>query len=243
MIYINCDIGERGPDHLPDIDLMDHIHIANIACGGHAGDRESINAFRKRADEKGVTVSAHLSYPDREHFGRIHIDIPYEKLRVSLDSQHELLKDIQLVKFHGALYNESTKDSALAEMLADWLQSREIKKVIAPLPSALSHSCLCRNIEILAEAFAERRYLFDPETDTLSLVLRTRDYASIQNCIEAVEQTRGIVMNKKVKAVIEKPDGTVSYTDVPINADTICIHSDSEISLELAKQIADLNEW
>ena len=63
-MLINCDIGERGADHPQDRELMAYIHIANIACGGHAGDETSIEAFRALAEKHEVEVSAHLSYPD-----------------------------------------------------------------------------------------------------------------------------------------------------------------------------------
>ena len=72
---VNCDIGERGADHPVDRQLMELIDIANIACGGHAGDETSIHAFCQLAEQHGVTVTAHLSYPDRENFGRRSLDI------------------------------------------------------------------------------------------------------------------------------------------------------------------------
>ncbi len=242
MIKINCDIGERGPENEIDIGLMDYIQIANIACGGHAGDENSINVFRELALKKNVEVSGHLSYPDRENFGRISMDIALEDLFKSLDKQYALIPDIKMIKFHGALYNDVVQDQRLAESLAVWLSKNNIARIITPYDSELAVRCADLNIEVLAEAFAERRYAFDPEKKTLRLVARTKDYASIHDCDQAVEHTLTIINDKQVQAVIEQDNDTLSYKMVPIDADTICIHSDSAISLELAKKLASLND-
>ena len=69
-MLLNCDIGERGTNNRTDLALLDHIAIANIACGGHAGNVESVRFFYAQALEKGVRPTLHLSYPDRENFGR-----------------------------------------------------------------------------------------------------------------------------------------------------------------------------
>jgi len=114
---INCDIGERGPGHAVDRRLMEVVHIANLACGGHAGDRASVQAFRALAEEHGVELAAHLSYPDRPNFGRRVLAMPLPALLASLDEQLALLPSPKRVKFHGALYNESCRSRELAAAL------------------------------------------------------------------------------------------------------------------------------
>lgn len=238
MININCDIGERGADHPIDIQLMTLIQIANIACGGHAGDRESVIAFRNLAVENGVEVAAHLSYPDRENFGRTSMDISPETLKATLDDQYQMMPDVKMIKFHGALYNDACADNKRALVLIEWLLGKEITHVITPFDSLLADSCRETHISVVAEAFAERRYTWSEETGRLSLVNRKHDYASIQDCDEAVRHAVDIVKNHQVNAFIENNTGNAGRKLVPIQAETICIHSDSIIALELAQKLA-----
>ena len=138
MILINCDIGERGADHPVDMELMDHVGMANIACGGHAGDAASVEAFLRRARGRGVKVAAHLSYPDRENFGRSTIEISDEDLLASLDRQMELMREARTVKFHGALYNDANVDVRRARLLAKWMKAKGIEEVVTPFDSELA---------------------------------------------------------------------------------------------------------
>jgi len=237
MITVNCDIGERGPDHPLDIELMNFIDIANIACGGHAGDAESVAVFKKTAADRGVKIAAHLSYPDRENFGRITVQIPLSDLLKSLDEQLDLLGSGESVKFHGALYNDSVVDSRLASDLALWLKRRGIKEIIAPADSELAAFCIDEGIGILAEAFAERRYDYDSLSGRLTLVSRKEAHACITALQEALDHSFGIIKNGTVNPYIE---GKPQLLEVPLKCDTICIHSDSEIALDLAKGLRDI---
>ncbi len=232
MIKINCDIGERGHDHPVDTALMDRIQIANIACGGHAGDEKSVAAFRKLAAERGVEVSAHLSYPDRENFGRTSMDISPGDLLASLDEQYSLMDDVKMVKFHGALYNDCAADASLAALLAGWLQKKGITEVMTPFDSELASAGSALGMKIVPEAFAERRYAF--KAGKLALVSRTKEYASIHNLKEAVAHSKSIYENQSVLAY---EDDELMSDPVPLKAETICIHSDSEIALELAEAL------
>ncbi|UCF98926.1 MAG: LamB/YcsF family protein [Spirochaetaceae bacterium] len=242
-ILINCDIGERGAQHPLDRELMRYIHIANIACGGHAGDGASIAAFRQLAEDNGVGVSAHLSYPDRKGFGRVRMSISPEELLKSLSAQRNLMPDVRMVKFHGALYNESCRDAELAMMLANWLVAESVATVLAPDRSEMARACTTLGIAVLAEGFCERRYRYDPEADRLELVNRSKDYASILEIDQAVQQARSMVRDKRVRAVVEKSDGVLDYRWLPVRAQTICIHSDSPLSLELVKHLREIDRW
>jgi len=240
MIRINCDIGERGADHPTDRELMGLIHIANIACGGHAGDAESVGAFRRLAEDHGAAVSAHLSYPDTEGFGRRSLDIPGPRLLEALDEQYRLMPDVATVKFHGALYNDSCRDVELADLLADWLQRTVCTAVITAGVSALAEALRKRSIAVVPEAFAERRYTLDPLTGRLALVSRAMENAVIRDCGEAVEQVRRIAECGLVRAVVAPEGRAPRYERVPLSAETICIHSDSPIALELARKLAEI---
>jgi UPF0271 protein len=219
---------------------MRYIHIANIAAGGHAGDEESVAVFRRLAREHEVRVCAHLSYPDREGFGRVSLDISPERLLQALSRQHDLMPDVRTVKFHGALYNESCRNGELAGSLAEWLAARGINSLLAPERSEMAHACEHEGIAVVAEGFCERRYHRDAGTGRLELVSRSRKYASIERIEEALAQARSLAVEGRVKAVIEGPGGTLEHSWVPIRAQTICIHSDSPLALQLARRLRGL---
>jgi len=222
---INCDIGERGANHPVDRELMRHIDIANIACGGHAGDDKSIAAFRALAKKHDVETSAHLSYPDRENFGRLSLELDEQALTAALDEQLTRMPGVRTVKFHGALYNDSVTNPKLAKRLVRWLKQNRIETLIAPANSEIARQA--DGIHLLAEAFADRRYQTH-DAGRLKLVSRARPDAIFQTLEEALEQCRLFDKNR-VK--------TLDGTEHPIQADTLCIHSDSDISLALIQAL------
>lgn len=240
MITINCDIGERGADHPVDIELIQYIGMANIACGGHAGDEASVKAFLDRVKDRGVKVAAHLSYPDRKNFGRKTISISGKELLKSLDSQWAMMPQVKTVKFHGALYNDANVDAELAKLLVGWMTKKGIKEVVTFSDSELATEARKTGLKVICEAYAERNYSYNPQKKQLTLVSRTRDYASIKDCNEAIKHATKIIREAKVAAYIEDAEGKIARIEVPIKAETICIHSDSRISLKLAKTLAGL---
>ena len=233
MTMINCDIGEKGPLHPEDCELMKFIHIANVACEGHAGDKESVDSFRALAQASGVGVAAHISYPDRANFGRASMDLPDAELFAALDAQMALLPGVKMVKFHGALYNDVWKDAALADLLAGWLMRNDIGTVLTPADSELAASDRRLGMTVLREAFADRRYEFDEESGRLRLASRSVPEAAITDVKEALAQAEEIVRRGRVN-VSGDPANPVWK---PVKADTICIHSDSPIALELATKL------
>ena len=173
-ILINCDIGERAIDNKIDIELMDYLHLANIACGGHAGNQESINFFNDLAKRKKMLTSAHLSYPDRENFGRVTLDINHSALKESLDQQKSHLPQSTWVKFHGALYNDACTNQKLAHFLSTWCSENKVTHIIAPHHSQITKEANKLNIKVISEFFAERRYTLDQnENLTLNPAFKT----------------------------------------------------------------------
>lgn len=231
MIQINCDIGEKGPLHPEDCELMKFIQIANLACDGHAGDKETVDSFRTLAQASGVGVSAHLSYPDKPNFGRASMDIPEADLLASLDKQLALLPGARMVKFHGALYNDACRDARLADLLAGWLMRCGIGTILAPADSELAAAARRLGLTVLREAFVDRRYARDPETGRLRLASRKHG-GVITDAAEGLRQAEDIVLRGRVNA------GTADNPDWhEIKADTVCIHSDTPIALELATKL------
>ena len=218
-MLINCDIGERGMAHTVDDKLMTMIDIANIACGGHAGDIESINYYKNLALQNNVKITAHLSYPDKENFGRKVLNIDDKKLLNSLDEQYAIMTDVKTVKFHGALYNEANVNKYLAELLLKWLEENHIKEILTPSNSLLNS--LDSNLNVLHEAFLDRSYILKDEI--LQLSPRSHPNAVITDPKLALIQFQalksGQLLHQKLKV------------------DTLCLHSDNTHALEILQAI------
>ena len=227
-MLINCDIGERGIAHETDDTLMSYIDIANIACGAHAGCRESVAYYLGLAEKLSVTVSAHLSYPDRENFGRKVMEISDKALLNSLDEQYALLSHAERVKLHGALYNLANVDESLARLIAQWFKTSGVREVLTQHGSCLDKACEALDIHVIHEAFLDRRYVL--EENVLKLASRERADALITDPDDALRQyaclTRGHV----------EADGQ----NVSLRAKTLCVHSDSHGALEILKKLRDV---
>jgi UPF0271 protein len=238
MIRINCDIGERETDNPVDLALMGRIHIANIACGGHAGNAETVRVFRALADKLHVAVSAHLSYPDKVDFGRKSMDMDDGELIDSLDGQFSLMPGVTMVKFHGGLYHDSSGRPFLAKVLAGWLKKRDVETLIAPMGSEIQKACENIGIHVLYEAFAERRYHYDSETGKLGLMDRCEALASITDSNEAMRQCLNLIRYGFVEAYSGNGKGGWIKKNVTLPCRTLCIHSDSHIALTLAGSLS-----
>jgi UPF0271 protein len=165
FIDLNADLGEGGDF---DSQLMPLITSANIACGGHAGDVDSMRTAVHLAHSHGVRIGAHPSYPDRAHFGRRSLQIDASQLVFSLTAQLWALKavciedgiSVAYVKPHGALYNDAAVNPQLADQIAQLIF--EIDPDLAVM--ALAGSCLldaakARGLVTISEGFADRAYL------------------------------------------------------------------------------------
>ena len=218
-MLINCDIGERGVAHVVDDKLMSMIDIANIACGGHAGNSKSINHYVNLAKLNHVKITAHLSYPDRENFGRKVLDISKSELLKSLDEQYALIAEVKTVKFHGALYNQANINEDLARVLLQWLEENEINEILTPSNSLLN--TLDSTIQVLHEAFLDRSYII--KDDKLQLSPRSLPNAVITDPKLALKQFQEIKSGRLL--------------DQELKVDTLCLHSDNTHALEILKAI------
>ena len=127
-IDLNCDMGEL-PKAIADgtqESLMPWITSANIACGGHAGDAETMSTTIEQAIRWKLALGAHPGYPDRANFGRMELQMSAEAIADSVFEQVRTLAevaaryggDLEHVKPHGALYNQAVRNRALAEAIA-----------------------------------------------------------------------------------------------------------------------------
>ena len=235
MIDINCDMGEVN-ELLKDktySKLMDHVTSINIACGGHAGDENMMRKIIQIAKTKKVKIGAHPSYPDKKNFGRYDMNLSKEDLSHFITSQiNDLIKiaeaeqvSIDHIKPHGALYNSAAKNEDLAKIICNVVKTINPEIPIMCLAGSPMVSVIQdMGLKPISEAFADRTYEGDG-----SLRKRNLSKAIIVDPIEAAQQAKYIFLQKKVVAF----DGS----DVPINSQTLCIHSDTPNALEIAKKI------
>ncbi|HET7434255.1 MAG TPA: 5-oxoprolinase subunit PxpA [Thermoanaerobaculia bacterium] len=212
-MILSADLGEGSPG---EDELWPLLDAANVACGGHAGDDASMQHAAERAREHRVTLGAHPSYPDREHFGRRSLSISPDALRASLAEQLRALQryaPLHHVKPHGALYNDAHANRALADTILAAMHDVDPQlAIVAPDASQMAAAARAIGTRVIREAFADRRYeptgALTPRSIPGSTL--TIEEAAAQAALLARENT-----------VITR-DGT--RLEIPF--DTLCIHAD-----------------
>tara|TARA_B100001769_G_scaffold14948_1_gene10154 strand:+ start:960 stop:1673 length:714 start_codon:yes stop_codon:yes gene_type:complete len=230
MLNINCDLGEGlNNEHI----IMPLINSCNIACGGHAGDNESMIQCVEISIRTNVEIGAHPSYPDQLNFGRKIIDISRSELSYSIIDQIESLemisnsygKELNHIKAHGALYNQMINDSDLANFYLDTIKGYKKKySLYVPFQSEIEKLAINKGFDIIYEVFGDRNYNND-----LSLVSRDQKDAIINDPDDVIEHLKTIIDTNTIK--------TINGNFKKIKFDTICIHSDTNNSIEILKTI------
>ncbi len=234
-ININCDLGEKSKLHSNkyDPDLLKLVNSANVACGYHAGDDESMNQVIEISKKNGVSIGAHPSFNDPENFGRKRMNLPSTEIRKLIIDQYAILQEIASnhgenvthVKPHGALNNMACEDIDLATILAKTIN--EISKdliYLVPTGSKMEEAAKKLNMKIACEIFADRNY-----EDDGNLVSRKKANALITNPEEAKKHVLSMVKNQAINCHSGK--------QIPCEIDSICIHGDNQSSLATAKSI------
>lgn len=218
-IDINADVGE-GVNN--ESQLMPFLTSCNIACGGHAGNSETMREVLKLAKVHQVKIGAHPSFPDPDNFGRLTLKMSEEALLESLKSQvDDLMKiaaseggTIHHIKPHGALYNLANTNTKYAEIVVLLMKHFENNfKLYAPYRSLLANIAKHQGIEVVYEAFADRNYNADG-----TLVSRSHQNAIIEDATQLCNHVLNIVINGKITAITGK--------EIPVKAETVCIHGD-----------------
>lgn len=224
-IDLNCDCGESfGRWQLgDDASTLPHVTSANVACGGHAGDPTVMTQTVRLARDLGVAVGAHPGYPDLAGFGRRVLPMDPDEITATVLAQIGALNAIARsegvelihVKPHGALYNHAATAPVVAEAIARAVASFNHELILVALAgSALVAAGEAAGLAVAREAFADRAYEADG-----TLRARNLPGALIEDDQRALEQA----LNIAVHGIVVTPDGS----EVPVAADTLCIHGDT----------------
>jgi 5-oxoprolinase (ATP-hydrolysing) subunit A len=232
-VLLNCDMGEGyGMWRLADdAALMPHLSLANVACGFHAGDPVVMRDTARLAREHGVRVGAHPSYPDLQGFGRRPIEMDPAELTAAIVYQVGALKgvleaegmELSHIKPHGALYGRAARDAPVAEAIAEAAAPFGVP-LLGMAGTQHEEAYTRRGLEFMAEYYADLDY-----ADDGSLVI-TREHVAYDP-EEAVRRLRRVL-----------DDGVAvsqSGRELPMRADTVCVHSDTPGAEELARAVSE----
>ncbi|MCT2346565.1 LamB/YcsF family protein [Niallia taxi] len=239
-IDLNCDLGESfGAYSLGmDEDILRFVTSANIACGFHAGDPSVMQKTVKLALKNNVQIGAHPGLPDLVGFGRRNMNITPQEAHDMVIYQIGALAGfvksegtrMQHVKPHGALYNMAAKDSKLAIAIAEAVYKVDSELILFGLAgSELVRAGEKIGLQTANEVFSDRTYQADG-----TLTPRTEPDALIHDKKQAVGQ---VVRMIKEGQVLSR-----QHVDVPVKADTVCIHGDGAAALAFAQQIKETLE-
>ena len=234
-IDLNCDMGESFGAYQMGNDeaVLDHVSSANIACGFHAGDPRTMHHTVRMALARGVAVGAHPGLPDLQGFGRRAMVLsPTEAYNMVIYQigalsgfARALGGRLAFVKAHGALYNMAAKDAVLAKAIASAVFDYDRTLAFYGLAgSELMVAAEKLGLHAVSEVFGDRSY-----QDDGTLTPRSHPGAMIEDVEVSVAQVMRMVLEGKVRSVSGK--------DVPVRADTLCIHGDQPGALAFVQRI------
>jgi UPF0271 protein len=234
-IDLNADVGEATDADAIEVErtLLGLVTSVHVACGGHAGDEESMRATVAAALEQGVRIGAHPSYPDRAGFGRNPMEIDREELGRSLTEQVRRLDAIcreagtrvASVKAHGALYEEVAKGGAIYETMRDAVRTGVGEDAALVLPSGCRAMAMVLRDGMTAceEGFCDRSYRPDG-----GLVSRSEAGAVLAEPAAAAAQALSLA-----RGAVVANDGSV----LTLWVDTLCVHGDSPGAVAIATAV------
>ena len=229
-IDVNADIGEGG---LVDDALLQWVTSANIACGGHTGDVDTMTRALLSAQKRGVSVGAHPSLPDREHFGRREFPVtPVQVEHLVVDQVgafHEVALGMEIqprqVKPHGALYHLLGRDRSLAGAFLAGLDRIDPRlAIVCPGHSELGALARVQGRRVIAEVFADRGYQSNGH-----LVARGQPGDLLSCPGEVARRMRDLLTLGRIS--------TVDGGQIGLETDTICFHSDTEGALNFLQEV------
>lgn len=236
-VDLNSDLGESFGRYTlgMDADILPLVSSANVACGYHASDPVVMDKTIAMAKEAGVRVGAHPGFPDLMGFGRRNMDVsPAEAKAYTLYQLGALDAfcrahgvKLQHVKPHGAMYNMAGKDYALSRAICEAIYAYDKELIVMALSGGeLVHAAEDMGLKVAREVFADRAYEEDG-----SLVNRRKEGAMITDEDVAIARVVRMIKEQKVTAITGK--------DIPIKADSVCVHGDGVKALAFVKRIRE----
>lgn len=234
-IDLNSDLGEGyGPWAMgDDAQILDCVTSANIACGGHAGDAETMYKTLQLAAVRGVAVGAHPGYVDREGFGRRIIPMKNDEIGRMVVAQVGALAamaklagtHLTYVKPHGALGNLAAADMTVANAIVTVVKAIDpVLAILAISGTKLELAAREQKVRVFSEIYADRAYLPNGQ-----LVPRSQTGAVLHDASEAVNRLMGYLKTGLMPVMGGDP--------IALKADSICVHGDSPESVEMARLI------
>ncbi|OUW11254.1 MAG: lactam utilization protein LamB [Candidatus Pelagibacter sp. TMED166] len=234
-ININCDLGEKSKLHSNknDPELLKIVNSANIACGYHAGNEETMDYTISLSKKNSVSIGAHPSFKDQENFGRKRLQLNDKEIEKLIIEQYDILQKIASkhgqkvshIKPHGALNNMACEDENLARVLAKTIYNIDKDLIyLVPTGSKMEVSAKKLNMKVACEIFADRNY-----EDDGNLVSRSKPYALITDPKVAQTHVLNMVKNQALNCLSGK--------QIDCEIDSICIHGDNMNSLVTARKV------
>ena len=232
-IDLNCDMGESFGMYKMGLDeeVIKHISSANVACGFHAGDPMWMRHTVRLAEEHGVAVGAHPSFPDLNGFGRRNMSVEPEEAKNDVIYQVGALSaftaggKLQHVKPHGAMYNQAVSDEALARAICEAVLEVDEDMVLLVLSgSPWERTAADMGVRVAREIFADRA--MNPDG---SLVSRSREGSVIHDVEEVVERSLRMVTESRAVAITGE--------EMEVEAESLCLHGDTPGAVEMAKTL------
>lgn len=227
---LNADLGEGVGN---DAAMLEIVSSANIACGGHAGNQETMLAALRAAKAHGVTVGAHPGFADPEHFGRRRLVLPPAELDASIRAQVRGLVElaeaegvrVRYVKLHGALANMAAEEPAIAAVSFAACEGLvQEMGLLAIDNSAQVDVGEMMGFRVLREAYADRAY----RPDGL-LVSRSEPGAVLHDAHEIAARAVRLAKTGEIVAI----DGSIIQTE----AKSLCIHGDTPDAVGIARAV------
>lgn len=232
LIDLNADLGEGISD---DLAMLAIVTSASIACGGHAGNAQTMRTALRGAKANGVRIGAHPGLEDPDNFGRVRLDLPFDVIRAQVLAQIARLAaiaaeegaSISYLKLHGALANMAAEDEALSlAIFAGVAEHYPGMAILALAASAQESAAKKLGLPVIAEAYADRAYTPDG-----LLAARSLPGSVIEDTAAVVAQCLRLAEHGEIMAI----DGTVFKSE----ARSICLHGDTPGALEHARAVRD----
>ena len=233
---LNCDMGEKSIhyDGKNDEALMKIINTANIACGYHAGNNETMRNTIQLAKENNVNVGAHPSFDDKNNFGRKRINLDKKEIKKLVIDQINVLGEIANeenwelthVKPHGALNNMACEDYDLSMTIGEAIKecNQDLIYMVLPL-TEMENAAKKLNMKFATEVFADRNY-----DDNGLLLSRDKKNSMLNNVQEAVNKVTRMLENRSIYCYSGKK--------ISCEFDSICIHGGGKLALDIAKSLS-----